>query len=145
MDVDFFKRYNDALGHPAGDACLVQVAAAISRESRGGELVARYGGEEFVVLLPETDGIEALIVAQRLHEAVDALAMPHPDRPDGDRLSISVGVATHPGGASGGKPERLLERADAAMYSAKEQGRDRVVAAPRLRTIHPRRRASDRR
>ncbi|GHE36546.1 diguanylate cyclase domain-containing protein [Vulcaniibacterium thermophilum] len=123
-DIDRFKRYNDALGHPAGDACLRRVAAALRGVMQLGEdVVARVGGEEFAVLVRGLDRAQARAVAHRLHDAVGALQMPHPD---GGTVSISVGWAqVEP--AEGGVPEDLVAAADAALYRAKEAGRDRVA------------------
>jgi diguanylate cyclase (GGDEF) domain len=81
-DIDFFKRYNDTLGHPAGDRCIVEVARVLTTNARrAGDLAARFGGEEFALLLPATGGADAALVAERTRAALEALAMPHPDGP----------------------------------------------------------------
>lgn len=118
-DVDHFKRYNDALGHLAGDDCLRRVAAALRAcLRRPTDLLARYGGEEFVCLLPDTDLAGAIGVAQLMEDGVRALVLPHPGV-DGS-VTISLGVAA---GTSG---QGLVEAADKALYLAKAAGRGRV-------------------
>jgi diguanylate cyclase (GGDEF)-like protein len=118
-DVDHFKRYNDALGHLAGDDCLRRVAAALrSCLRRPTDLLARYGGEEFVCLLPDTDLAGAIGVAQLMEDTVRALALPHPGVEA--CVTISLGVCAGNQGAG------LVEAADRAMYLAKAAGRGRV-------------------
>jgi len=124
VDVDDFKSYNDRFGHAAGDRCLQQIATAIDRAVRGrSDFAARYGGEEFVVLLSETTSGEALDVLERLCANVARETATF-----GERVTVSVGLADlRPG-------ERLsdfLERADAALYRAKRDGRDRIVREER--------------
>jgi diguanylate cyclase (GGDEF)-like protein len=119
-DLDFFKEYNDRLGHAAGDAALRATARLIESCTRRADLVARYGGEEFVVVLPGAAEPEAVEIAERIRAAV---AKHHGD----DGLTISIGVATYPDSAE--TKESLLEAADKALYVAKRLGRDRVVAA----------------
>jgi diguanylate cyclase (GGDEF)-like protein len=133
LDVDYFKRYNDALGHPAGDTCLKAVAAATAAASRrAGELAARYGGEEFVVLLPGVTAEGALLVADELRERIRSLGILHPHGAD-HVVTASIGVASV-------VPDQvetsasLLAAADGALYAAKEAGRDRAVVAPRVAT-----------
>lgn len=118
-DVDHFKRYNDALGHLAGDDCLRRVAAALRAcLKRPTDLLARYGGEEFVSLLPDTDLAGAIGVAQLMEDTVRALALPHPGVEGW--VTISLGVSAGVQGAG------LLEAADRALYLAKAAGRGRV-------------------
>lgn len=128
-DVDFFKRYNDSLGHAAGDACLRRVAALFSQCCRRpGDFAARYGGEEFVLVLPDTPAEGAAIVARHLREIVHAAALPHPASEAAGHVTVSGGVVSClPGAAT--TPAELLERADGALYRAKALGRDRVEAA----------------
>lgn len=129
LDVDQFKRFNDAAGHVAGDDCLRRIAAALgSAIRRPGDVVARYGGEEFAGVLPDTDVEGALAVATRIHELVGALAMPHPDSAVERVVTASVGVATARPWPQAG-PDRLVEAADRALYRAKQLGRNRVEAA----------------
>ena len=126
MDVDHFKCFNDRFGHPAGDACLRQVAAALASCLRSDDLVARIGGEEFAVLLSSTQPEGLAIAAERLCRSVHALALPH-DGEHGRRVvTVSVGGAlgTPQGWA---RPAALMEAADRALYQAKHGGRNRWV------------------
>lgn len=128
IDVDHFKRYNDSMGHQAGDDCLRHVGAALQRPlHRKSDVAARYGGEEFVAVLPATSAGEAFRMAEAIRLSVWDAALPHPDSPFG-RVSLSVGVATVSGGTRV-TPDGLLGSADAALYRAKAEGRNRSVAA----------------
>ena len=120
-DVDHFKQYNDTYGHPAGDAALARIADILRKTTRGVDCVARYGGEEFLVMLLETTVGTAMTVADRIRArvALEEFA--------GGRITVSIGVAECP--THGDTPESLIESADAALYEAKDGGRDRVVAA----------------
>jgi diguanylate cyclase (GGDEF)-like protein len=127
VDVDHFKQYNDSLGHPAGDDCLRQVAALLQAGlHRPEDRVFRYGGEEFVLLLTTTDVNGAVHCSEQLRRAVEARALPHPH----GVVTISLGVAsTIPDQrSSDGEAMQLLARADSALYRAKEEGRNRLVA-----------------
>ncbi|NER81044.1 MAG: sensor domain-containing diguanylate cyclase [Leptolyngbya sp. SIO1D8] len=125
-DIDFFKRYNDHYGHPAGDECLKQVAAAMSREvKRSGDLLARYGGEEFVVVLPNTNSEGALYVAEFLRQAVLDLALPHSDSEVDNIVTLSLGTVTCVPQPPHSRSD-LLKKADEALYEAKKQGRNRI-------------------
>lgn len=131
LDVDYFKRYNDALGHPAGDTCLKAVASAtLPSPNRAGDLAARYGGEEFVVLLPNTTAEGALVVAGQLRERIRSLGILHPNGAD-TVVTVSIGVASVVPSA-GENSSSLLAAADGALYAAKDAGRDRAVVAPRV-------------
>ncbi|HEV8400926.1 MAG TPA: diguanylate cyclase [Gemmatimonadales bacterium] len=121
-DVDHFKKYNDANGHPAGDAVLKKVGATLRECTRDVDVVARYGGEEFFVLMPETEGSGAADVADRVRERMAGEKLP------GGSVTLSFGVAEFP--AHGDIGETLIAIADAALYQAKREGRDRVVVAP---------------
>ncbi|BCG23675.1 diguanylate cyclase response regulator [Pseudomonas tohonis] len=135
MDIDYFKRYNDRNGHLQGDQCLIAVAHALRAcINRPADLVARYGGEEFAVLLPETDHVGACRIADQLGDGVRHLNIPHPDSPHGN-VTVSIGVASfdeespswpHSSESNEVVPNiaRLLEFSDAALYEAKEAGRD---------------------
>lgn len=130
IDVDHFKRYNDRHGHPAGDACLRRIAELLAGcARRADELVARYGGEEFVVLLPHTGGEDARVQAERCRATIDAAAIPHDDSPLGPSVTLSIGIATIPLGADEADPQQLVRLADEALYRAKREGRNRVVAS----------------
>ena len=132
IDVDWFKAYNDRYGHPAGDACLRQLARVFEAGvMRSGDLIARYGGEEFVLIAPDTDLNGINTIASYLCQEVFALALTHEDSPYG-RVSVSIGVATaYP--HRGSKPLQLVQDADAALYRAKQLGRHRV-AGPETNT-----------
>jgi diguanylate cyclase (GGDEF)-like protein/PAS domain S-box-containing protein len=142
-DIDHFKAYNDHYGHVQGDECLGRVAQAMSSAvRRTSDALARYGGEEFAAVLGETDLAGAVHVAEGLRAAVAELALAHECSPVADHVTISVGVAAAlPKPSSAGDPDgpiRLLRTADAALYRAKAQGRDRVEAGePEGRTGAP--------
>jgi diguanylate cyclase (GGDEF)-like protein len=121
MDVDNFKRYNDAHGHQAGDAVLRGLGAVLRETTREIDCAARYGGEEFFVLLPETDVKEATEVAERIRTQLKERIFL------GGRVTISIGIAAFP--EHGDTPEDLIAAADAALYQAKKEGRDRVLRA----------------
>jgi diguanylate cyclase (GGDEF)-like protein/hemerythrin-like metal-binding protein len=128
IDVDHFKRYNDACGHQAGDDCLKAVAKTISAVKRATDLVARFGGEEFAVLLPNTPLIGAQIVANDVQCSVEEASIAHPDSPVAGHVTVSIGVASCiPSNLTG--PPDLIAAADRALYAAKESGRNRVVLA----------------
>jgi two-component system cell cycle response regulator len=126
LDVDHFKRVNDTYGHDGGDRVLREIAERLSRATRPDDVVARYGGEEFAILLPRTTTEEACRVAERVHAAVrdtpvsisPAVAIP---------VTVSVGVACQ--SADVADPDRLVLRADEALYRAKDDGRDRIAVA----------------
>jgi diguanylate cyclase (GGDEF)-like protein len=129
LDLDFFKPFNDTNGHLAGDECLRQVAQVLAGAlARAGELVARYGGEEFVALLPGMAAEDASILAERLRAGVELLGMPHRASEASPVVTLSAGVATTVPEESGA-PTALLAAADAALYQAKREGRNRVVRA----------------
>jgi diguanylate cyclase (GGDEF)-like protein len=128
-DIDYFKRYNDGYGHQAGDRCLQLVAQAISRVvGREKDLVARYGGEEFVVILPETDQEGAMRIAEIIQAEIHKMQLPHAYSEINDYITLSIGVASNIP-APGIEPKHLIAAADAALYQAKAQGRDRAVAS----------------
>ena len=123
-DVDFFKNYNDTYGHPAGDDCLRNVAQAIRHQAkRPGDLVARYGGEEFVVILPNTNSEGAVQVAQDIRQEVNDLNLPHSRSKISNHVTLSLGVASIIPNPSY-SPTDLMNTADQALYTAKEQGRN---------------------
>jgi diguanylate cyclase (GGDEF)-like protein len=126
LDIDHFKLYNDCYGHPQGDVCLRQVVGALRKTlKRPADLLARYGGEEFIILLPQThrDGVRA--VAEELRAAVEALHIPHVASPHSQQVTISLGAASVIPDRYTAR-ESLLQAVDAALYSAKHEGRNRV-------------------
>lgn len=129
LDIDWFKAFNDAGGHPAGDECLRRVAMAMrATVHRPSDLVARFGGEEFVVLLPGTDAAGALGVAQQLRATIERLGLPRPDA-RGGVVTVSAGSASMRAGDSKHSGS-LIEAADRAMYRAKSEGRNRSCSLP---------------
>lgn len=130
MDIDHFKNYNDSYGHGAGDECLIQVAEAMSNVVvRSTDLLARYGGEEFSCILPNTPNDRAAEIAEKLRQAVADENIPHEHSTAANHVTISVGVATivpRPGDDLAD----VFEHADANLYQAKEQGRNRVISGP---------------
>ncbi len=130
LDIDHFKKLNDTYGHQAGDAALVSLAGLLRDHPRRGDQAARYGGEEFVVILPDLDAERSLQAAERLREAIERHRFVY----DGGRIRItaSIGVAVWPD--DGRDAESLLNAVDRSLYSAKERGRNRVVAASSLAT-----------
>ena len=125
LDLDHFKQYNDRYGHTEGDAALRRVAGQVMKSIRATDMAFRYGGEELAVLLPSCSKEQAAEVAEKMREAV-ARTGARPGR-FGGKTTISVGVATFP--EDGRVARGLVDTADAALYSAKAQGRDRVVVA----------------
>lgn len=124
LDVDHFKKVNDVYGHPAGDEVLRQISRALQNSMRDADIVARIGGEEFMVVLPATVAEDAYILAQRLCESVSATPVTWGDTKLA--ISISIGVTEV---AAGETHEHALARADAALYQAKNDGRNRAVRA----------------
>lgn len=125
IDVDFFKKVNDAMGHPAGDELLRRLAQVLSTDLRQTDMIARYGGEEFAVLLPENTKSEAMQVAERMRIAVEDRI--NAGTPWPSKVTVSIGVATFP--EDGNTAEQVLTAADQAMYVAKRSGRNRVIGA----------------
>jgi len=127
VDIDFFKNFNDALGHLSGDECLKQVAAVLkSSARRPGDLAARYGGEEFVVLLPGTDAAGVSVLAEQIRGRVERLGIAHPDSLCSPVLTISLGTATVVPDANTTQ-DFLLTAADQMLYMAKKAGRNQVA------------------
>lgn len=126
FDIDHFKKYNDTHGHLAGDDLLRMMGRIIRQEVREDDTAARYGGEEFVVILPNTTKENALAIAEKLRKVVESTAFPNGHTQPLGRLTISGGVATLV--QDGNTTHELLRAADQALYLAKEQGRNRVVA-----------------
>jgi diguanylate cyclase (GGDEF)-like protein len=123
-DVDHFKQYNDAFGHPAGDEVLKAISDIMREAARPVDCVARYGGEEFVVMMPDTGGTDALELAEHIRARIAAKKF------TGRKMTLSIGVATFPEDAD--NAEGLISIADEALYQAKREGRDRAVRARKL-------------
>lgn len=128
LDIDHFKTFNDHYGHQAGDQVLIEVARAVSDTLRVEDLFARYGGEEFAVLVRDTPPLAAKVVAERIRSLIEKLVLDWHGQPL--RVTTSIGVAGND--ASPIEPEELLRQADAALYAAKERGRNQVVMSMSL-------------
>ncbi|AMK78657.1 MULTISPECIES: diguanylate cyclase [Methylomonas] len=123
-DIDYFKNYNDSLGHPQGDACLIEVAKVITEQlERSSDLICRYGGEEFVAILPDTPLHDARTLAENIRRQVFETDISYGEA-EARRVSLSLGVATYVGQYK--TEQEMVEAADAALYKAKQNGRNRV-------------------
>ncbi len=132
VDVDHFKLYNDTYGHQKGDSCLKAVASALDKQVfRPSDLAARYGGEEFAVIMPNTTLDGALHVAERIRDGVFELNLPHGASLTADCVTLSVGAAALVP-SDDCRAEDLVAAADAALYRAKHQGRNRVVGTEQM-------------
>jgi diguanylate cyclase (GGDEF)-like protein len=118
LDVDDFKSYNDAFGHPAGDAALRIVANVLQDILRGADVAARYGGEEFAILLPQTTSNEAAAIAERLRQRIEHTEFPK------RKVTVSIGIAACSNDIE--TPEDIISAADHALYEAKNHGRNNV-------------------
>jgi two-component system cell cycle response regulator len=127
MDIDHFKSVNDTHGHDIGDEVLREFANRISANIRGIDLACRYGGEEFVVVMPDTDVDFAYTIAERLRQGVETTPFEISRMPGSLKVTISIGIAASLGGDD--NAEKLLHRADQALYRAKREGRNRVIKA----------------
>jgi len=129
-DIDFFKKFNDSFGHRMGDNVLCYVANKLQSCTKGKDFVARYGGEEFIILLPETDLSGALAVAENIRKTIgSSRIMQTGTNQVIGRITISCGVAQY---HDGEHPEDVIARADAALYAAKDGGRDCVKSETNL-------------
>jgi diguanylate cyclase (GGDEF)-like protein len=126
LDLDFFKRINDTLGHETGDVVLREVGALLRERSRGEDVAARYGGEELVLVLPGATLADTVRRAESIREGMATLPVQSQLAPVGS-VTVSIGVAAYPD--SGAEAETLLRAADKALYQAKANGRNRVVIA----------------
>ena len=124
IDVDYFKRYNDYYGHPAGDEVLVTIAAILTQvANRPADLAARIGGEEFAIILPNTNLEGAQHVAENIGARLAEYQLRHADSPVADVITLSIGVTQ---AINRDDPSALIQRADKATYKAKESGRNKV-------------------
>lgn len=126
LDLDHFKKFNDTYGHDAGDTVLRETASYLVRSIRAEDIVCRFGGEEFVIILPTADLTASQARAERIRSKLSELTVIHQGSSLG-KISLSIGVAAVP--VHGTSPKELFEAADAALYRAKKEGRDRVVVA----------------
>jgi diguanylate cyclase len=125
MDIDHFKQLNDKLGHSTGDEALAHFASVIKDAKRTTDVLARYGGEEFIIILPNTMQADAIKVIERVQRKLTKQFFMHSDQHI--VITFSAGVAER---IEGETPEEIIPRADAALYSAKNSGRNRVIGAP---------------
>jgi len=123
-DIDFFKDFNDRYGHLAGDRAISAIAATLQQSLRKSDMAVRFGGEEFLVLLPGSDLEGASLIAERVRQAVKQTPLCHDDGRPLPSVTVSIGVAQMD---TGDGPAELIEKADNALYLAKQQGRDSVV------------------
>jgi len=131
VDVDFFKQVNDQYGHQVGDRVLRQIASLLGQDLRGSDVLARYGGEEFVLLLPGTTAAQGAAIAERLRSNIEHSAFVIPEGVDLD-ITVSIGMACLQPGTDSCGPDPaawLFQQVDAALYEAKQTGRNRVVQA----------------
>lgn len=126
LDIDHFKTINDTYGHPIGDVVLREFAHRVARAVRGIDVVARLGGEEFIVAMPETDDDAALQIGERLREKIAVRPFILPDQHGELQVTVSIGVSSY---IPDDTPDTLISRADAALYRAKREGRNRVISA----------------
>jgi diguanylate cyclase (GGDEF)-like protein len=128
IDVDYFKKYNDCYGHIAGDQCLQAIAKTLgSFANRGGDLAARYGGEEFALILSDTKAEDALQCAENYRMAIEKLQIPHSQSDISNYVTVSVGVVTVIGNQEESM-DKLILKADKALYQAKENGRNQIYS-----------------
>ena len=123
LDIDHFKKINDTYGHLSGDAVLGQFADLLREHSREVDTVARFGGEEFMIIAPESDGNNAKLVGERIRKAIAGTAFILPDGRE-IAITVSIGIACYP--ACADDEQTMIDRADKALYLAKQEGRNRV-------------------
>ena len=128
LDVDHFKLFNDTYGHQIGDDCLIRVAHTLqSQLQRATDMLVRFGGEEFMLILPDTDNKGAIQVAENARRAVEALGIRHEYSTPRNSVTVSVGYATMVPNARN-RADQLIQAADAALYQAKQRGRNQICA-----------------
>ena len=125
FDVDNFKNYNDHNGHLRGSETLKRVGALMRQSFRNSDILAKYGGDEFVILLPQTDKIGSFLAAERLRETIEREKFPGGEWQPKGKVTISIGIASYP--EHGDTGERIIEKADQALYCSKEAGRNRTT------------------
>ncbi|MBF0228783.1 MAG: GGDEF domain-containing protein [Desulfamplus sp.] len=125
LDIDFFKKVNDTYGHAIGDKCLQEITKRTAPVLRSNDMLARYGGEEFVVVMPETPGDGAMVVAEKIRTSIEKIEFIYKN--DTIKMTVSIGVSQVRNGDK--SHETVFERADAALYKAKSEGRNRVAMA----------------
>lgn len=127
IDIDCFKQYNDTYGHPQGDECLIQVAQTFKSVTRhNSDCIARYGGEEFAIILPNTNQKEAQFIAEKILKEIRKLQIDHKTSTVLKIVTLSIGITTSTPQANDSL-EDFIQKADKALYQAKQQGRDRFV------------------
>ncbi len=127
IDIDYFKNYNDSLGHPEGDRCLKKIADGIAKiAARSGDLAARYGGEEFILIFAMTDQAHAIKQAELLIHLIRDLAIPHPSSSISEYVTVSIGVASTIPHMNQNHTD-FIKKADHALYKAKDAGRNRYA------------------
>ena len=128
LDIDHFKLFNDSQGHLKGDAILIDIGAALEDSVRISDSIYRYGGEEFLAALPETSGEDAMLVANRIRDKIAPLKIPHPESPTNEFVTVSIGYTQDSSRQTTflGTWQHVVDRADRALYSAKQNGEDRV-------------------
>lgn len=127
FDIDHFKHFNDKNGHPAGDALLKQFGQILKKAVRTTDTPARYGGEEFVILLPETDAIQASHIAERIRTTIASTPFEHRENQPMKVVSASIGVSSFP--QDGAEPKQIMKAADDMLYRSKKGGRNRVTVS----------------
>jgi len=127
IDLDYFKQYNDTYGHDAGDKCLISVASLLKNHTaRAADMAARFGGEEFVVILTESDQVNALKMAEKIQASLNEMQIPNEGSPKYQHVTMSIGLATCIP-KQGNSSNQMVLAADNALYQAKKEGRNRIV------------------
>jgi diguanylate cyclase (GGDEF)-like protein len=125
FDVDYFKNYNDNNGHLKGSELLCRIGTLMKQAFRSSDMLAKYGGDEFVIILPNSDKVGAFLAADRLREIVEEEPFEGEQHQPSGKITLSLGISSFP--EHGDNVEILMDRADKALYSAKEAGRNKTV------------------